>query len=112
MTAQQLLKKVFAILTSAVDRDPELARQVEELFAPPPKAAKKPRASTRTAPVLNPFEQADDGLAAKLEVLTLDQLRDIAAAYLPGQRTGSIRKKETLIERIVVATRQGDVFRH
>ncbi|MDX2179771.1 MAG: hypothetical protein SFV18_09275 [Bryobacteraceae bacterium] len=112
MTAQQLLKKVFAILTTAVERDPELARQVEELFTPPPKAAKKPRASTRNTPVLNPFEDAGEGLAAKLEALTLDQLKDIGAAYLPGQRTGSIRKKETLIERILAATQQGDVFRH
>jgi len=113
-------------VADAVDRDPELASRLSEIFGAAPASPKKPEPAPgraknrRPAAVLDPVVvvgEGEDALRSQLSALSLDQLRDVVAEYGMDQGKLVMKWKDTarIIDRIVeiaaARAQKGHAFR-
>ena len=128
MKLKTRLTRLASAIAEQASRDPEFARQIEEIMGGSPTT--RPKASTkspgarkggRRAPALvDPVAIAESGPAAlrdALEPLDLAQLLDIVAEYGmdPGKLVMKWKDRDKVIERIVEVSisraTKGDAFR-
>lgn len=125
MTARsrKILRNVVKVVISEIKQNPAFAEQIEAALNVESKAkhADKPNKAShrRAAAVLDPILLAQEGetaLRKQLELLSLEELKDIVAGY--GMDSGRLAMKwknpERLIERIVkrsiARAHKGDAF--
>ena len=134
MSLRTILRDLAAVVSDEAERNPEFSERLQAVlqltavpaagrshFAPRRAMSEPRRAANRRPPaVLNPIElalQGEAALRARLEPLTLDQLKDIVADYGMDQdklvmkwRT-SQRVIERIVETAVRRAHKGDAFR-
>ena len=128
MILKTKLTRLASIIAEQASRDPEFARQIEEIMGTRPTTRSKvgttssgDRKGGRRAPaVVNPVANAVSGseaLRSALEPLNLEQLLDIVAEYGmdPSKLVMKWKDRDKVIERIIEVSisraTKGDAFR-
>jgi hypothetical protein len=109
MKLKKALHDLMKVVTEEASRNPEFAKKLEGALGlePKPKTEDTGRGRHRRAPaLLDPISLAREGesvLRARLEPLTLEQLKDIVAEYGmdPGKLVMKWKTSDRVIERIV-----------
>lgn len=109
MNLKKALNDLVRVVSDEAARNPEFASKLEEALGIKEKPAKQAaaRAANRRAPaLLDPIELAREGetaLRAKLNELTLDQLKDVVADYGmdPGKLVLKWKTPDRVVEKIV-----------
>ncbi|WP_422384320.1 hypothetical protein [Roseibium album] len=126
MKLRTKLIKFAKTVADAADRDPEFEAKLNELFGMeqleqkrPKPASKRPR-NRRSAAILDPVlvvKRGESLLREELELLSLEQLRDIVAEFGmdPSKLVMKWKDRSRVIERIVetslARSQKGDAFR-
>lgn len=110
-------------IADAAERDTELAEQLDAIFEgkakPEPRSSARPK-NRRAPAIIDPVaiaREGEDALRARLEPLTLEQLRDIVADYRmdPGKLVmkwkDASRVRDRIVETSLSQASKGDAFR-
>ena len=125
MNIKRSLEAFMSAITEEADRNPRFAQKLavaldlDKSVSPPQRQAKK-RGGRRNPAVFDPVtlcSEKNGELQKKLELLDIDQLRDIVAEY--GMDTGKLvmkwKTKERVIDHIIkiasARANKGDAFR-
>ncbi len=118
-----VLARLVTVIADEAARTPRFARALDAAIAPPPalQPAAQKRPARRQPGTLDPFavyaEGGEAGLRARLEELSLEQLRDIIAEHAMDQDRLAMKWKmpgrviDRIVDRVTSRSAKGSAFR-